>query len=516
MKRLFFYLALLLGFGVYLPALAMTVERVGNDLYASGPTVDQDFRTFKEAFAQGGVERLILVNAPGGDLWTGLQVASMVQDAKIKTVVSGYCMSACSLIFMAGKERAFGNGHLPRVTMLGIHGAHSQGTRQLSPAESAKMIGLYKQQMGEKFDAPLIEQALYGIKEAGGFLRIREIERNLEKDRTPWFCPDGKSRFEQCQRYPGKDAYKLGVVTQIETLNLTLPESVQTKLGFFGQALAVQSLESLALPALQALFQGSCAGNTQCVGRAEDAAQKYVQAPNNKAAALGWGKPDFSWRVGEDNAGQALLRALYQCNHAKDNPKLCRLVALNEHRLLPFYEDAQNQLQSALKTLKAIPPESALNERNEPGANTPSKLRTGDQITGMTPRVLEGIQRLDTADMVQLLMKSELPVLIDVASSGGMLPGALNFIHGGLAFGDDKLEAAYAERFRHMLLAAAPDLNQAVAFYCASDQCWLSVNAAMRARQIGYTRVMWYRGGLAAWTRSSLPTVGRTPVAILN
>jgi PQQ-dependent catabolism-associated CXXCW motif protein len=106
-------------------------------------------------------------------------------------------------------------------------------------------------------------------------------------------------------------------------------------------------------------------------------------------------------------------------------------------------------------------------------------------------------------------------VVIDVANFGPVIPGALSFINSGLAFEDDKLEQPYAERFGQMLRAAAPDLNQPVVFYCSNSECWLSVNAAMRARMMGYTQVIWYRGGFAAWTQAGLPTVGRVPVAVL-
>jgi hypothetical protein len=164
---------------------AMTLERVGHDLFATGPTVDQDFLQFKEALAQGGIERLILVNGPGGDLWTGMQVARMVRDAKITTVASGYCMSACSLIFMAGQARAFGTGSLPRVTMVGIHGAHDRDSKRVNPSLMPQMYAWYKLQMGDKFDAQVINQALYDIQEASGFLRVRELQRTQEKDRTP-------------------------------------------------------------------------------------------------------------------------------------------------------------------------------------------------------------------------------------------------------------------------------------------------------------------------------------------
>jgi hypothetical protein len=227
---------------------AMTLERVNNDLFATGPTIDQDFLQFKEAFAKGGIQRLILVNGPGGDLWTRMQVARMVQEVKIKTVVSGYCMSACSLIFMAGQDRAFGTGHLPRNTMIGIHGAHDKDSKRVNPQFMPQMYALYKQQLGDKFDAQVINQALYDIKEASGFLRIREMQRTQIKDRTPWFCPTGQTPLDQCQQHAGKDAFTLGVVTQTETVDLQLPASMQIKLGFFGKALDAPLWTSKTVP----------------------------------------------------------------------------------------------------------------------------------------------------------------------------------------------------------------------------------------------------------------------------
>lgn len=513
MKRTITSLAFFLSLWLPTCVLAMKFERVNNDLYATGPTVDQDFLSFKDAFAKGGIERLILVNSPGGDLWTGMQVARMVQGAQIKTVGSGFCMSACSLIFMAGQERAFGTGHLPRVTMVGIHGAHSKDTKQVNHQAMPQMYALYKQQMGEKFDAPVINQALYDIKEASGFLRLREVQRTQEKDRTPWFCPTGQTPFDQCQQHPGKDAYTLGVVTQTETETLTMPDSMRIQLGFFGRPLgpAVIDLQDRA----DKLLTDLCADQLRCKTIGDRTLKNYLTANTHKAMAIGWGKTGFGVQWGNDDPGLAMLKALYNCNHSKNNPKLCRLLVVNDHELLPFYEEEQTQTSTLLKTLKAPAPALAQKEREEPGGSTPTTLRSGNQVTGMTPKVLEGIQRWDTTMLVNALTQVDRPVVIDVAATGPVVPGALSFINSGMAFEDEKAEAAYAERFRQMLLAAAPNLNQPVVFYCASSECWLSVNAAMRARQIGYTQVIWYRGGLIAWTQAGLPTVGRVPVAIL-
>lgn len=513
MNRVFKAMTLCLSFWLSANLNAMTLERVGNDLFATGPTVDQDFLKFKEALAKGGIERLILVNGPGGDLWTGMQVARMVQQAKIHTVASGYCMSACSLIFMAGKERSFGSGSLPRGTLIGIHGAHDKDTQRINTSYMPQMYAFYQTQMGEKFDAKVINQALYGIKEASGFLRIRELQRTQEKDRTPWFCPTGQTPFEQCQQHTGKDAFSLGVVTQTDTVPLQLPDSMKVQLGFFGKSLGEPMLDMHDRAGT--LIEGLCNGQLLCKTIGQRTFTNYLSANHNKALAIGWGKMGFGVRWGVDDPGRAMLGALYQCNHAKNNPKLCRLVSVNEHEVLKLYDEAHSQALALLGQLPAPSTSFSQAEGDEPGGSAPSRLRTGNQVTGMTPKSLDGVQRWDTATLAQAMKKSDRPVVIDTAVFGPVIPGALNFINSGLAFDDEKLDQAYNERFRHMMLAAAPDLNQAVVFYCASSECWLSVNAAMRARQLGYTQVIWYRGGMAAWMQAGLPTVGRVPVAVI-
>ncbi len=510
----FFASALIYSLGWLAPAAhGMTLERQGSDLYATGPTVDPDFLAFKQAFAEGGIERLILVNAPGGDLWTGMQVARMVQDARIKTVVSGECMSACSLIFMAGQERAFGTGHLPRTTMVGIHGAHDLDTQRVNPAHMPQMYALYKQQLGDKFDKAVINQALYDITESGGFLRVRELQRNKEVDRIPYFCPSRQTMLKDCQKHIGKDALTLGIVTQETSEVLTLPPSMRTPLGFYGRQLPPASVDFRERG--EALIDALCKDQWLCKTAANSTMDSYLTSNHNKALAMGWNKRGYGNSWGSDEPGSAMLRALYECNHAKNNPKLCRLVAVNDHELLPFYEQAANETTALLSSLK--PPSAALEatEKVEPGSSSPQRLRLPDETTGMTPKGLDSIERWDTTDVVKALTGEPRPVLIDVMASGPMIPGALGFIHGGLAFEKAEQEAAYAARFRNMLQAAAPDLSQAVVFYCASSECWLSVNAAMRAQQLGYTQVKWYRGGLQAWTRAGLPSQPRLPVAVL-
>lgn len=48
--------------------------------------------------------------------------------------------------------------------------------------------------------------------------------------------------------------------------------------------------------------------------------------------------------------------------------------------------------------------------------------------------------------------------------------------------------------------------DKPLVFYCASLQCWMSYNAALRAINSGYSNVLWYRGGIEAWKAAGLPT----------
>ena len=47
-----------------------------------------------------------------------------------------------------------------------------------------------------------------------------------------------------------------------------------------------------------------------------------------------------------------------------------------------------------------------------------------------------------------------------------------------------------------------------IVFLCAGSRCWESYNAALRASKMGFTQVMWYRGGLAGWHAAGLPMTG--------
>jgi len=53
-----------------------------------------------------------------------------------------------------------------------------------------------------------------------------------------------------------------------------------------------------------------------------------------------------------------------------------------------------------------------------------------------------------------------------------------------------------------------PDKNAEVVVYCGSYQCGASIQAAKTLKELGYTNVYDYKGGLKEWTERGLPLEG--------
>lgn len=212
------------------PALAIQIQRIEGDVFVSGDIVVNDDLKLRAEFDTAPVKRLILVNSRGGHLTASLNIARWLATRPVTTLVVGPCLSACSLIFMAGKERMYATGFEPRLTVIGIHGPSLPQTGQLLPERAGEMLAFYKERMGEKYDAQLLHTALYEMKDATGFVLVREISRNQAKDRITLHCPTAGTPRWRCTEYPRLDAFTLGLVTNIETVSLQLPDSMRPRM----------------------------------------------------------------------------------------------------------------------------------------------------------------------------------------------------------------------------------------------------------------------------------------------
>ena len=204
-------------------AQALTLHRDGDDLYATGMIQAGDDLALKAAHQEAPVRRLVLVNSPGGALLTSLRIARWVEDLRITTVAAGHCLSACSLVFMAGEQRQFAQAMNGHTHLIGIHGPYAQRTGQFSASGAVMMLSYYRYRMGDKFDAAVMEQAVYQMQDPSGLLVVPEAGGAAAR---PWHCPSNRTRRDLCTHFPDKDGLSLGLLTTAEPGRVRIPQEL--------------------------------------------------------------------------------------------------------------------------------------------------------------------------------------------------------------------------------------------------------------------------------------------------
>jgi hypothetical protein len=314
---------------------------------------------------------------------------------------------------------------------VGIHGPNHRHTREPTPEAARLMERFYRERMGPRYDQAIIGQALYAITEHNGMLRLRELERTTPEERVPWFCPSAQTPQAACARHHGDDAYTLGVVTHRETVPLALPAAMRLPLEYFGLRLD-ETGEPLP-PRLSEISGTLCRSLPSCTRGFDDAGARWLASDPHRAAAVGLDKPGYVFSRNADSPWQAMLQALYACNHMRDNPRLCRVVAVDDRSLPDLGAAAAARARELLAAPPAPDARAVAAENAEPGAEVPWTYRKTD-VRSPAPVGIEGVRRVDTAELARLLTQPRRPLLVDVGGpEPQMLPGALHFVHGGLA-----------------------------------------------------------------------------------
>jgi PQQ-dependent catabolism-associated CXXCW motif protein len=476
---------------------AMTVEAHGNTVFATGPVVD-DLRKFEDAFAKGGIDTVVFVNSPGGDLWTGLRVGRLIADKGYKTVIAGHCVSACSIMYMGGKERRFSDAARPGLTYIGIHGAHDAATKTVNPQLQPQIYAFYKQYMGEKFNSAIMNQALYEMDDAGSLLVVRDPVRSPRVEAV--HCRSAQTPRDRCTRFAGETALSLGIVTHADLAKVTLPAAFRTEVRVLGRELTAES-DDLPLQ-LQKIAAAQCPTDP-----CRDNVVRHFSRPEHRAIAVAMNGKGVGWGpANADTPDTALLRAVYACNHPAAQPaRLCEAELVNSYPVRHLYAESDASHQQALTVLKAPVDKFYASEEFGGGFSKATAYRT-EKLSDITPQSLEGVTTVGTQDLARMLTGPQRPVVVDVAAFFDTIPGAVVLAQGGAAHADAIRDEAVHKRFALLLALLAPDKTAPVVFFCHGRNCWTSVNAALRARNAGYTQVAWYRGGMEAWKAAGLPT----------
>ena len=127
-----------------------------------------------------------------------------------------------------------------------------------------------------------------------------------------------------------------------------------------------------------------------------------------------------------------------------------------------------------------------------------------------TETIRGGYELISTAELLALVETGDNFVLVDAMPAAasyqkGHIPGAVNLEFpleavespSDFAWSDSK-KAGYEKLL-------GKDKDQLVVVYCGFVRCARSHNAAVLARELGYTRVKRYPGGIYAWRGAGLP-----------
>lgn len=119
-------------------------------------------------------------------------------------------------------------------------------------------------------------------------------------------------------------------------------------------------------------------------------------------------------------------------------------------------------------------------------------------LHGPTPTSVPGGQVITTVGLKQLVAGQYGPfLLLDILGQKEGLPGAIRATPAAQAGTfQDAVQGQYAQ-FLQQMTQGKKDIP--IVVYCESTQCWMSYNAALRAINLGYSNVLWYRGGVEAW-----------------
>jgi hypothetical protein len=143
------------------------------------------------------------------------------------------------------------------------------------------------------------------------------------------------------------------------------------------------------------------------------------------------------------------------------------------------------------------------------------KLTTN--VNAPTPMTIPGGQVFTTKQLYDALAAGTIKgssgthvpiVLVDVDSEphARTLPGAHSLHYAGLGGTFDSKDQTQKRLFED-LGTFVKSFNFAVVFFSRDSKSWEAYNAALRAIEMGYSDVYWYRGGLAAWQAAKLKTV---------
>jgi rhodanese-related sulfurtransferase len=145
-------------------------------------------------------------------------------------------------------------------------------------------------------------------------------------------------------------------------------------------------------------------------------------------------------------------------------------------------------------------------ESQDFGVAPTDRLHDGP-MHGKTPTRIPGALVITTEALHMLYQRESALLVFDVLGGPQILPNAQNALPAEQAGSfNDQTQREFGNYLQQV---TGGNKDQPLVFYCQSVECWMSYNAALRAANLGYTQVFWYRGGIEAWQQAGLQVVQR-------
>jgi len=158
---------------------------------------------------------------------------------------------------------------------------------------------------------------------------------------------------------------------------------------------------------------------------------------------------------------------------------------------------------------------------------TPDGYRL-DHYRAPTPCDLPGARVVDALQLKEIIEADD-PLLIDamplirtsetdftgrwtVPEPRENIPGSVWLPNIGYGVLDDEMTTYFQDNLKQV---TAGDQHRQLVFYCFVD-CWMSWNAAKRALEFGYDRVIWYPEGTDGWKAIEAQLAPSTPVPLFE
>jgi len=113
------------------------------------------------------------------------------------------------------------------------------------------------------------------------------------------------------------------------------------------------------------------------------------------------------------------------------------------------------------------------------------------------PESIEGVVIVTAEQAIELILDNPDMPIIDSRKKTEYVKG---HIEGAVSLLDTEMTEAD-------LAAIVPEKNTTILFYCNGVRCLRSSNAIAKAKQWGYTSLVWFRGGWKEWSDKRLPVV---------